>query len=121
MRHVLAHDREGTRVLAAKAADAAWLLKALSNEHRLLVLCHLASAGELSAGELVSRSGLSQSALSQHLARLRADRLVAYRREAQTLYYHVVDPRAEQLLELLRDIFCPELGEPGADRRTRNS
>jgi len=95
--------------LAARASEAAALLKALANEQRLLILCHLVSAGELSVGALGKRLELSQSALSQHLARLREQRLVAFRRSAQTLYYRVSDPRAAQLLELLRDLFCPEL------------
>lgn len=93
-----------------KATQAAGLLKALSNEHRLLILCHLIAAGELTVGALVEQVGLSQSALSQHLAKLREEGLVAFRRESQTLFYRVEDPRAAQLLEVLRDIFCPELG-----------
>ena len=103
--------------LAPKAAAAAALLKALSNEHRLLILCHLISEGELSAGALVERVGLSQSALSQHLARLREEGLVGFRRESQTLFYSVCDPRAGQVLELLRDIFCPELRPAPRTRR----
>ena len=95
--------------LAAKAAEAAALMKALSNEHRLLILCHLVSEGELSVGILVERVGLSQSALSQHLARLRGQGLVTFRRESQTLHYRIADPRAGQVLELLRDLFCPDL------------
>lgn len=95
--------------LIDKAAEAATLMKALSNEHRLLILCHLVSDEELTVGDLVGRIGLSQSALSQHLAKLRAQGLVAFRREAQTLFYRIADARAAQLLELLRDIFCPEL------------
>jgi len=102
--------------LAEKAADAAALLKALANEQRLLILCHLVSEEELSVGALGSRLDLSQSALSQHLARLRDEGLVTFRREAQTLYYSVSDPKAGQLLELLRDLFCPEL----AGGRTEN-
>ena len=94
--------------MAAKAGEAAALMKALSNEHRLLILCHLIGNGELSVGELVAQIGLSQSALSQHLARLREEGLVGFRRESQTLFYHVSDPRAGQLLELLRDLFCPD-------------
>jgi DNA-binding transcriptional ArsR family regulator len=94
---------------AAKAAEAAALMKALSNEHRLLILCHLISEQELAVGALVDRVGLSQSALSQHLGRLREEGLVTFRRDAQTLHYRVADPRAGQLLELLRDMFCPEL------------
>jgi DNA-binding transcriptional ArsR family regulator len=95
--------------LTTKAAEAAALMKALSNEHRLLILCHLISEGELTAGALVERVRLSQSALSQHLARLRDEGLVAFRRESQTLHYRVADPKAGQVLELLRDLFCPDL------------
>ena len=93
-----------------QARDAANLLRAMSNECRLLVLCHLVESGELSVGQLIDRVGLSQSALSQHLARLREEGLVATRKEAQTVYYRVSDPKAGQLLALLRDLFCPELG-----------
>lgn len=100
--------------MTAKAGDAAALMKALSNEHRLLILCHLIAAGELPVGALVERIGLSQSALSQHLAKLREERLVDFRREAQTLFYRVSDPRAGQVLAVLRDIFCPELGDAAA-------
>ena len=95
--------------LTAKAAEAAGLLKSLANEQRLLILCHLVSEGELSVGALGDRMQLSQSALSQHLARLREERLVGFRREAQTLHYSIRDPKAEQVLALLRDLFCPEL------------
>lgn len=105
--------------MAAKAGQAAALMKALSNEHRLLILCHLIAAGELSVGELVGQIGLSQSALSQHLARLRQEGLVDFRRESQTLHYRVSDPRAGQLLELLRDIFCPELTQAAASGESR--
>lgn len=94
----------------AQARNAASLLKAMSNECRLLVLCHLAESGELSVGQLVGRIGLGQSALSQHLAKLREEGLVATRREAQTVFYRVCDPKAGQVLALLHDLFCPELG-----------
>lgn len=93
-----------------QAGEAVALLKAMANEARLLVLCHLAESGELSVGELVDRVGLSQSALSQHLAKLRDEGLVATRKEAQTVFYRVCDPKAGQLLTLLHDLFCPELG-----------
>lgn len=93
-----------------QARDAASLLKAMSNECRLLVLCYLAEEGELSVGQLVKRVGLSQSALSQHLAKLREEGLVTTRKEAQTVFYRVCDPRAGQVLALLHDLFCPDLG-----------
>lgn len=94
----------------AHAAEAAQFLRVLANEHRLLVLCHLLVFGEMTVSELGERITLSQSALSQHLARLREDGLVTFRRESQTLHYRVCDDRAARLLAVLKDIFCPTLG-----------
>jgi len=88
------------------AGRAAASLRLSSNERRLMILCQLIG-GELSVGTLQGRLGLSQSALSQHLARLRADRIVATRREGQTIFYRIIDPAALQLLETLADLFCP--------------
>ena len=91
---------------AAKAGEAAALLKALAHEARLMVLCQLLD-GEHSAGALQEGSELSQSALSQHLARLREEGLVATRREAQTIYYSLADPNVARVLETLAAIYCP--------------
>ena len=93
--------------LEANAGEAAAYLKLLANEHRLLVLCHLAEKGEMSVNDLAETIDLSQSALSQHLAKLRDDGLVAFRREAQTLHYRVTDQRALRILKSLKLIFCP--------------
>jgi DNA-binding transcriptional ArsR family regulator len=88
------------------AGDAAGLLRSLANPNRLMVLCTLASSGELSVSALNECVPLSQSALSQHLAVLREDGLVATRREAQTVYYNVPDGPALQLLDVLYNIYC---------------
>lgn len=89
------------------AEQAAAMLRTLGNEQRLLLLCLLAEHVELSVGALHAYVDLSQSALSQHLARMREDGLVEFRREAQTLYYRIADPRVETLLTTLKDVFCP--------------
>lgn len=89
------------------AAQAAALLRAVGNEHRLLVLCTLIQHGERTPGELQKVVGLSQSALSQHLARMREEGLVTFRRESQTLYYRIGDTNVEKLIALLKEIFCP--------------
>ncbi len=91
--------------LAAKAAEAARLLKLLANERRLLVLCQL-QGGEMTVGALARRVGLSQSALSQHLARLRRDGLVATRRERQTIHYRLADPAAAKVIGVLYELYC---------------
>ncbi|HKJ95168.1 MAG TPA: metalloregulator ArsR/SmtB family transcription factor [Gammaproteobacteria bacterium] len=91
--------------MAGNAADAARLLKALSHEKRLLILCHLLDR-ELTVGEINARVSGSQSAISQHLAVLRRDGLVATRREAQTIFYSLRDTGATRIIEVLHDLFC---------------
>ena len=93
--------------LQSNARQASILLKAMSNEHRLLILCQLVE-GEKSVGELVRLVGLSQSALSQHLARLRRDSLVCTRRDAQTIYLHRRVAGGSLTLDGLHELFCAE-------------
>ena len=93
------------KIMRKHAGDAAALMRALSHEARLRVLCDLVG-GERTAGDLVRRSGLSQSALSQHLSRLRAEGLLATRREAQSIHYRIADPRAARVLAILYEIYC---------------
>lgn len=90
----------------ASARQAARLLKALSNEKRLMILCRLGDR-ETSVGALQDQVGLSQSALSQHLALLREEGLVATRREGQSVFYRIADPRAVTIIATLAELYCP--------------
>ena len=87
--------------------DAVKILKALSNERRLMIVCALYE-GEMSVGALEDLIGLSQSALSQHLARLRRDDLVQTRRDAQTIYYSLRDGDLHKILSCLHDMYCED-------------
>ena len=87
-----------------RAHETARFLKVLANESRLMVLCSL-NDGELTVGALHQRVPLSQSALSQHLAVLRREGFVITRREAQTIYYRIADPRVHQLMPVVCDLF----------------
>jgi ArsR family transcriptional regulator, virulence genes transcriptional regulator len=89
------------------AEQAASMLRILGHPQRLLLLCLLIEHGEASVGALQAQVQLSQSALSQHLARMREDGLVCFRREAQTLHYRIADPRVERLIATLKELFCP--------------
>ena len=93
--------------LQGKALEASRFLKAMSNKHRLMILCNLIN-GEHSVGELERIVGLSQSALSQHLARLRKEELVKTRREAQTIFYSLNDESISEVLKVLHGIYCVE-------------
>ncbi len=94
-----------------KLPRAAALLKAMSNQHRLAILCHL-GLGERSVGELERLVGLSQSALSQHLSRLRQHGVVATRRDAQTIFYSLKGEEARRVIQTLHALYCADAAEP---------
>jgi ArsR family transcriptional regulator, virulence genes transcriptional regulator len=92
-------------VLRESARDASELLKVMSNEWRLLILCHLAD-GEKSVGTLEEELVIGQSALSQHLAVLRREKLVKTRREAQSIFYSIDSKEAHAIMATLYELFC---------------
>lgn len=100
------HPQLDLTAFEANALEVANILRALGNERRLMILCKLVEAGEATVGTLVDAVGLSQSALSQHLAKMRDEGIVTFRRESQTLWYRIADPRIEQLMAELHRLYC---------------
>lgn len=90
------------RIAAGKASR---LLKALSNDHRLMILCLLIEK-EMSVSQLNQVIEIGQSPLSQHLARLREQGLVKTRKESQTVYYSINSEDAKKVIEVLHSIYC---------------
>jgi DNA-binding transcriptional ArsR family regulator len=92
--------------MVVAADQASELLKALSNRHRLLIICQLVD-GERSVGELAEALDLRDSTVSQHLALLRRDGLVSARRDAQSIFYSITSEPAREVLTTLYRVFCP--------------
>jgi ArsR family transcriptional regulator, virulence genes transcriptional regulator len=100
--------------LTEHSAAAANLLSAMANPKRLMILCCLVK-GEVAVGALATKVGLSQSALSQHLSKLRAQKLVNTRRDAQTIYYSSSAESVMKVLETLETLYCePEPAKSAA-------
>lgn len=91
---------------SAGVEEATAVLRLLSHPDRLRVLCHLGVEGELAVGRILERIQLSPSALSQHLAKLRAEGLVATRKERQTVYYRVAREDVLEILNTLHRLYC---------------
>ena len=91
--------------MMTSACDASALLKAISHEGRLMILCHLVT-GEKSVTELEELLSARQAAVSQQLARLRLEGLVTPRREGKAIYYSLTDDRPRRILEVIYDMFC---------------
>ena len=91
--------------MVEKAREASEMLKALSHESRLLLLCILAES-EKSVMELEQFLGERQSTVSQQLARLRLDRLVTTRRDGKTIYYSLASDDVRKILTAIYDVYC---------------
>ena len=100
-----------TDILISRDEDislAAHCLKAMAHPLRLKILCTL-GASQASVQTLVEACGTTQSNISQHLAILRNKGILGCRKEAKHVYYYVDDQRTLKLIELMREVFCPEL------------
>lgn len=91
--------------LFEQCESASRLLKALAHPQRLQILCHL-SNGEKTVTELEELCGASQSAVSQFLARMKAEQLIASRRDERYVRYRIADPKVFELIKALHKIFC---------------
>jgi ArsR family transcriptional regulator, virulence genes transcriptional regulator len=97
--------------LQTSAREAAELMKVLSSENRLLLLCQLAD-GDKTVGELAACLGLRQAAVSQQLALLRKDGLVAARRDGRSMHYRLTGAEARAVILLLHRLYCQPATRP---------
>jgi DNA-binding transcriptional ArsR family regulator len=100
-------SRAGESPIYALKAD---FFRALGHPVRVRIL-QLLRAGERSVGALQDELELDSSGTSQHLAALRAQGLVASRKEGTSVYYRVKDPRTLELLELAKEVISAALEE----------
>ena len=98
-------DAGEAKRLAEKAKRAAEFLKALAHQNRLMILCIL-SQGEKSVSELEEMLSLRQPTVSQQLARLRAEGLVATRRDGKTIFYNLASEEARVVVGAVYEMFC---------------
>jgi ArsR family transcriptional regulator len=83
------------------------LLKHFSDPRRLQILLTLFQ-GEKAVGQLAKLLGVTAPAISHHLQTLRVARLVAFRRQAQTLFYRLNDDHVKSLIQLGQEHFLEE-------------
>ena len=91
--------------MPGRVEEVADFLKGLASKHRLLVLCAL-SEGERSVSDLIEMTGIAQTSMSQHLAKLREEGIVDYRRDHRTLFYFIQHPAVGELMAILYNHFC---------------
>lgn len=83
----------------ARAAD---VIKVLGHGDRLRILEVLERQGEATVTEIQHAVHLSQAIVSQHLARMRGLNVVSSRRAGQHVYYCIVEPKVQHVLNCIR-------------------
>jgi len=83
------------------------VFKALADPTRRQIL-HDLRDGELTAGQIASCFSISAPSISRHLALLKTAGLVAERRDANRIYYSLVEERLALCLNDFLSAVCPE-------------
>jgi len=91
--------------LVEKAKGAAELLKQLSHETRLLMLCFV-SDKEKSVQEIENFLGTTQSNTSQHLAKLRSVGLLKTNKVGNQVFYSINNLDVLKIIKTLQEIYC---------------
>ena len=85
----------------------AQLCQALASEYRLAIMYSL-KEGERRVGDLAEELGISVHNVSQHLRILRQALLVRPRKEGQTVYYSITNPKFIDACGLIRQALVDE-------------
>ena len=86
--------------------DETGVFKALADPTRRQILADL-RAGELAAGAIASRFPISGPSISRHLSVLKGAGLVEERREANRIYYSLVEERLAVSVGTFLSSVCP--------------
>jgi DNA-binding transcriptional ArsR family regulator len=110
---------DGVSVMADMSAlfvMHAEMCQALANQHRLAIMYTLKD-GERCVGDIAAELGISVHNVSQHLRILRQRLLVRSRKDGQTVYYSVTNPKFIQACGLIREALVEEHRAEGESLR----
>ena len=92
------------------------MCQALANQYRLAIM-HSLKDGEKCVSDLAAEIGISVHNVSQHLRILKQRLLVRSRKEGQTVYYSVTNPKFVQACALIREALLEEHQATGQSLR----
>ena len=80
----------------------------MANPKRIAIIEFLGE-GECNVGDLAKALGTTISTVSQHLRTMKDKGVVANRKEAQTVYYHLKNPKLIRGCHIMREILLEEM------------
>ena len=93
------------------------LYQTMANAKRLAIV-EMLSDGEKSVGSIAGALESTVSAISQHLRNMKDKNVVATRKEGQTVYYRLKNPKIIKGCHLVREILLEDLESQGRMARS---
>jgi DNA-binding transcriptional ArsR family regulator len=90
--------RSVTPAVLSRAAD---IIRMLGHPERLKIV-EVLEGGEATVSEIQDMVDLPQAIVSQHLAKMRGADIVAARRDGVHVYYHLIEPKVQHILQCIR-------------------
>jgi ArsR family transcriptional regulator, virulence genes transcriptional regulator len=89
-----------------KVKEISELLKVISNENRLAIVCYLIER-PMTVSELHEKlNHVTQSALSQHLAILKMNKILNSNKRGLSITYFIEDKRILSIIKTLKTTYC---------------
>ncbi len=89
------------------------ICKVFSHAKRLQIVNTLRH-GEMAVSELVENTGMSMANLSQHLAMMKSRRILSTRREGNSIYYRISNPKMLKAFDTLREVLFEQIEADGS-------
>lgn len=89
------------------------ICKVFSHAKRLQIVNTLREQ-EMTVSELAEQTGISMPNLSQHLAMMKSRRILNTRREGNSIYYHISNPKMLKAFDTLREVLFEQIEADGS-------
>jgi len=81
----------------------AYILKALSNANRLMILSILAKNGEMNVSDICDNIKCTQPLISHHLTDMQSKGILKMRREGRNIYYSLENQRVIDIIRCISE------------------
>ena len=89
------------------------MCKVFSHPKRLEAI-NILRDGEMTVGELSQKLGLAIGNLSQHLSMMKERRLLLSRKEGNTVYYRIANPKLIRCFDMMREMLFDQIKQDAA-------
>lgn len=96
------------------------MCQVLSHPKRLEMISVLRD-GEMTVGQLANKVGLTVGNVSQHLSMMKERHILVSRKEANSVYYRIANPKLVRCFDMMREMLFEQISRDAALLSARTS